>query len=418
MLGMKGPQGGDSTPVRSLSGEVKPRTIWAYWAQGHENMPDFFKMCVGTWQRLNPHWDVRIVQKSTVFEYLSEAELPNTFMKMTSHQTASDAVRLALLSRYGGVWMDVNILIRTSLDDLCWSSISTGQKSACVFFHPFYGLEEMGGEDFVESWFLATLPHNPFFIRWRDLFCELFHDRLDIHGLMTHDLYQDISLEGFHRLNQQFSGAGHDFREYLAIHAMCHRLIETDPQARNQWRVEFLRINAAETAFRVQIAAEAAGLAPAQVLLIEDPRADELVKGIPLIKFTTPHYGPLLFLQKSQIADRAHLLGRLLDPPVANPRVSSRISAAASLAPRRLQGRRAIATVGIAAASTFCGMALRTACRGIASSRAMPAAKFQHAEQWQMARPTCPLNSILSLPVFAAWRCTTAACPRLVFVTR
>jgi mannosyltransferase OCH1-like enzyme len=45
---------------------------------------------------------VRILQKSTVLEYLDEEELANRFMEMTSHQTASDAVRLGVLSRYGG----------------------------------------------------------------------------------------------------------------------------------------------------------------------------------------------------------------------------------------------------------------------------------------------------------------------------
>ena len=48
------------------------------------------------------HGQVRILQKSTVLEYLTEEELPNRFMEMTSHQTASDAVRLGVLSRYGG----------------------------------------------------------------------------------------------------------------------------------------------------------------------------------------------------------------------------------------------------------------------------------------------------------------------------
>jgi len=44
-----------ASPQRS--GEVRPRTIWAYWAQGHQQMPQFFQMCVATWQRVNPHWD-------------------------------------------------------------------------------------------------------------------------------------------------------------------------------------------------------------------------------------------------------------------------------------------------------------------------------------------------------------------------
>lgn len=41
---------------------------------------------------------------------------------------------------------------------------------------------------------------------------------------------------------------GMEFREYLAIHAMCHRLLETEPEARRLWRDEFIKINAADTA--------------------------------------------------------------------------------------------------------------------------------------------------------------------------
>ena len=140
---------------------------------------------------------------------------------MISHQTASDAVRLGVLSRYGGapgsnnkfslrcrffeifqsclqlcekktrkiskskmfsttvepkaeVWLDVNILVCGSLDELCWNAIGRDQKPACVFFHPSYGTEALGGQDFVESWCLATKPQNPFFLRWRDTFKARF----------------------------------------------------------------------------------------------------------------------------------------------------------------------------------------------------------------------------------------------------
>eukprot|EP00959_Pyramimonas_sp_CCMP1952_P196646 4111784-Pyramimonas_sp.AAC.1 len=97
-------------------------------------MPDFFKLCVDTWQRHNPHWDVRVLELNTVHEYLSEAELPNRFSEMTSHQAASDAVRLGVLCRYGGVYMDVSIIMMSSLDEFCWDNIASGRQSACVFY--------------------------------------------------------------------------------------------------------------------------------------------------------------------------------------------------------------------------------------------------------------------------------------------
>merc|ERR1712113_1303458 len=152
--------------------------------------------------------------------------------------------------------MDVSILLCSGLDELCWDAIVAGQKEAAVFYHPFYGTEAFGGEDLTESWFLATLPGNPFFIRWRDLLRELFHNRLDIDGLLKHPLYQGIDLSGIDRLNKQFAGLTFDFREYLAIHAMCHRLLETDRRACARWRNDFCRIDAAKTAFRIQLGAE------------------------------------------------------------------------------------------------------------------------------------------------------------------
>lgn len=211
--------------------------------------------------------------------------MPESFTALKSHQTASDAVRLGVLSRYGGVWLDVNILLCGSLDRLCWQAIRGAQgPKACVFFHPSYGTEALGGQDFVESWFLATKPGNPFFLRWRDSFKELFRERTQVEGLLSHPLYQRLDLSGFERLNRDFQGSGMEFREYLAIHAMCHRLLERDIEARRLWRDEFHKVNAADTAFRLQMVAQASDMHVAQILLLEDSRAEQLIEKVPLIK--------------------------------------------------------------------------------------------------------------------------------------
>jgi len=311
-----------STPLRSLTGEVRERTIWGYWAQGYDEMPEFFKLCVATWQRHNPHWDVRILQKSTVYEYLSAAELPNRFAHMLSHQAVSDCVRLGLLSRYGGVYMDVNILLQADLDNFRWNGIAQGKNSAAVFYHPHYGTEKLGGKDLVESWFLATKPGNPFFMRWRDLLRELLHNRLDTEGLLQHPLYQDIDLSGIDRLNKQF-GADFDFREYLFIHSMCHRLLEKDINARTQWQETFQRIDAAETAFRMQLYSESTGLHVAQVLTSKDQQAHALAETVPLVKFRTPDYGPFMMVNPQQLLDPATVLGRMLVSPVQRTATAS-----------------------------------------------------------------------------------------------
>lgn len=45
---------------------------------------------------------------------------------------------------------------------------------------------------------------------------------------------------------------------------MCHRLLETDPESRRAWRDDFLKVNAADTAFRLQMVAQASDMHMAQ----------------------------------------------------------------------------------------------------------------------------------------------------------
>jgi len=300
-----------STPLKGLTGEVRERTIWGYWAQGHDHMPEFFKMCVDTWRNHNPGWDVRVLSRAALPDFLSEADLPNRFQHLFSPQTASDCVRLALLARYGGVWLDVNVLLRVSLDELCWDAVSSDAVCAAGFFHPRYGTSRFKNKDFIESWFLATKAGNPFFLRWRDLLRELLHNRLDVQGVASqHPLYHDLDLSGFERLNHEFEPP-FDFREYLAIHAMCHRLLETDVELREQWRRSWCLLDAAATAFRIQLLAEEEGTNTALAFIGGEPRWDEASRDLPLVKFTTPHYRDLVRLPRNVLLDERGLLGRI-----------------------------------------------------------------------------------------------------------
>ncbi|CAK0824505.1 unnamed protein product, partial [Prorocentrum cordatum] len=228
--------------------------------------------------------------------------------------------------------MDVSVLLRVGLDELCWTAVSAGRRAAAAFYHSGYGTVELAGRDFVESWFLATKPGNPFFVRWRDLFCELLRGRTEVgtmlrrtrrwtyssqvHGLLDHPLYQGLSLEGLDRLNKEFSAADMDFREYLAIHAMCHRMLETLPEARAQWRDAWQLTDAAHTAFLVQAAAAAAGLPVAALLLGEGPVGAGALAALggppPLLKLRTPDHAALSGLPARALLDGRHLLGQLL----------------------------------------------------------------------------------------------------------
>eukprot|EP00933_Yihiella_yeosuensis_P033684 TRINITY_DN27339_c0_g1_i1.p1 TRINITY_DN27339_c0_g1~~TRINITY_DN27339_c0_g1_i1.p1 ORF type:complete len:349 (+),score=55.74 TRINITY_DN27339_c0_g1_i1:109-1155(+) len=306
-----------STPFRSLTGEVKERTIWSYWAQGEDAMPDLFKLFVKTWKSQNPSWDVRVLDRSTVFEYLSAADLPNRFQELLSAQSASDCVRLALLARYGGVWMDVSILLKRNLDEMFWTKIESDEADAACFYHPRYGLEGFETQNFTESWLLATKSGNPFFLLWRDLYKELLHNRLDVTGLCSHPLYQGLDLSGFKLLQEDFR-TSFDFREYLAIHVMFHRILETNSKLRSLWLTSWIRLDAAATAFKIQLRAESEGenadaTDVARIFLSGEAEIwDSIAEDVPLIKFTTPHHSFLSLMPAEVLLDDRGLLGRIL----------------------------------------------------------------------------------------------------------
>ena len=119
-------------------------------------------------------------------------------------------------------------------------------------------------------------------MKWRDSLRELLHNRLDLHGVLNHPLYKGLSLHGFDLLNQDFSDSDLDFREYLAIHVMCHRLLEKEIASRTQWQHQWHRIDAGRTAFKLQNAAQEQQLAVAQVLRSHDRKYDTLLEDVPL----------------------------------------------------------------------------------------------------------------------------------------
>ncbi|CAK0835404.1 unnamed protein product, partial [Prorocentrum cordatum] len=332
------------TPARSLSGSVGPRTVWAYWHQGAASMPELFRLCVETWTRHSPRWRVQILDRSTVFEYLSEVDLPGRFLEIDSPQLAADCVRLALLARYGGVWLDASVILTRDLDELIWSGIDAGQYGSAAFFHRRYGTARFGSRDFVESWCLATRPRDAFFLKWRDLLRELLHNRTDVVGILGHPLYRDLDLGGLERLAAEFPEFHCDLREYLALHAMFRRLLLTDGVSQDHWQRRWLLIDAADGALAVQGLAQEIGCSQAEVLLGSDARAEARLQRQPLLKLPTAAYAPLLQLPRHQLLDEQTQLGRLLrapgraPPSGAPPRAAAPAAARAALGPRPAAG--------------------------------------------------------------------------------
>lgn len=200
--------------TRHLGGiaNSKPPTIlWMYWVKGLEHLRSLSSdstnkyaldaRCVEAWIKLNPNWDVRILDQETV-----NAELAPMFFSLMHNETAArripprlqaDLLRVELLSRYGGVWTDTSVCPFIPLDSFIpkWIgnpdgffaprlelSLSKSIQSAQDFpsnvtsCHDFKDTPKIAtGFRAMSTWFLASAsPHNPLVDEW----LKVFHGHL------------------------------------------------------------------------------------------------------------------------------------------------------------------------------------------------------------------------------------------------
>ena len=95
-----------------------PQKIWTLWLQGYENAPDIVKICISSMKKYANNYDVVVLDENNLSKYIT---LPDFIMQkykkgFISPIHFSDIVRLELLDRYGGTWIDSTVLCTGSLE--------------------------------------------------------------------------------------------------------------------------------------------------------------------------------------------------------------------------------------------------------------------------------------------------------------
>ena len=124
-----------------------PKKIWFLWLQGLDGSPPIVRVCRNSWLTNNPTWDFHFLSYDNLATY-SDIDLA-AFDHLGKSQLA-DLIRLDLLFRHGGVWVDATCFCVRDLD--CWLPAYT--KSG------FFAFEKPGRDRPIASWFLASTPNN------------------------------------------------------------------------------------------------------------------------------------------------------------------------------------------------------------------------------------------------------------------
>lgn len=124
--------------------------VWTYW-EG-ESVPSLVQKCQASWRRHLPEESYAIHFLTPESEELASLSFPSTFDEIQPAQRA-DLIRLRLLEKYGGLWMDASVYLT---EPLAWMA-----KNVVFFF-------QIPGQDYPESWFIYSPDPNLAMGSWAD----------------------------------------------------------------------------------------------------------------------------------------------------------------------------------------------------------------------------------------------------------
>ena len=93
------------------------KTVWMYWHQGWDDAPPIVQACRNSWERLNPGYEVRALDRHSMFEHVDLPAGVGPDRDDLTLTKLSNVIRLRLLARHGGVWADATVLCAWPLDD-------------------------------------------------------------------------------------------------------------------------------------------------------------------------------------------------------------------------------------------------------------------------------------------------------------
>lgn len=168
--------------------------VWICWFQGMENAPDIVRKCFESVQRNLSDKEIVLLTEENIGEYVTFPkhiqEKYEAGIITKTHMT--DLLRLELLIRYGGMWLDATVFCSgNDIPDYYFDSD--------LFFYQCLKPGRDGHSSYISSWLMSAKTNNKILMAVRDLCYEYWKhndsmwDYFLLHDFMAIvlDTYQD-----------------------------------------------------------------------------------------------------------------------------------------------------------------------------------------------------------------------------------
>ena len=190
-----------------------PRVIWLFWDTTQK--PPLVECTINRVRLLNPDHELRVLDSETLSDYIDSSFLTRNDVTL-SHK--SDIIRLELLAKYGGFWLDATCIFN---EDFSWAHTASAENSSDLV--AFYRDQDTYDRGFpiIESWFMACPPNDEFMVAWRDEFRKVLKSG-------SKGYFDEIeSRSDFTELKQ-----GIQRPEYLVLYIAAQIILRKVPEAR------------------------------------------------------------------------------------------------------------------------------------------------------------------------------------------
>jgi len=165
--------------------------VWVCWFQGIENAPPLVKICVNSIKKATNH-PVNIISNDNIPKYIA---FPDYILEKYNHGLItnaqySDIVRMALLSEYGGLWIDATIFVPESIPE-------------DVFFHEFYTCKrDLHSDSYISDYrWTSFLNGCQYGCVVQKAMCDLFFEYWKKENYLIDYLLVDYFMEVLYRNN-------------------------------------------------------------------------------------------------------------------------------------------------------------------------------------------------------------------------
>lgn len=179
----------------------KNKIVWFCWLQGMWKAPAVVKACYESLRRNLPDRDIKVIDAENWNEYV---ELPEHIVRRWEKKQIppahfTDLIRLQLLIKYGGTWIDSTVLctgLKPESEDAT-SALLVADLFMFQYTRP--GSDKWGG---IGNWFISSCTNNEvlmvlrdmLYAYWKDYCCLLDYYIFHLFFTMLRDVYpQEIA---------------------------------------------------------------------------------------------------------------------------------------------------------------------------------------------------------------------------------